>query len=927
MRILKSLFALAGAAVLLLAGCTTKEQEIAVTGVSLTPSTLSIKVGETQTLTAEVQPSNATDKKVSWSTDDPEMNVIVLNDTKVKGIAPGNATVTVTTSDGNFTATCAVTVTKEDEPGPGPGPEEIPVTSIDLEVTGGKSLYVGETATVKAVLEPSNTTTEADKIVWKSSDEKIATVEGSGKEATITAVAVGKATISASVDGKKAEVEITVNKTDDKIPVTSITLAVTGGNTLAVGGSAVVKATLEPSNTTEADKVAWKSSDEKVATVKGNGKEATITAVAAGKATISASVDGKTAQVEITVEEASIAVNSITMDPESATIGVDQEMRFHAVIDPADATNVNNVEWTASPASKVQLTPSGGYCKVKALAAGTVTLTATVENKEAKATITITEKPAEVEGTVDLGLPSGTLWCEKNLGADYPSERGQYFAWGETKGKSSYSGSNYKFGNLEQWYEGGSDSQLDKYNEYSGLSLLEAEDDAATQLLGENYHTPTLGEWAELWNPDNCKWEWTTYEGVDGYRITSKRNGKFLFLPATGWYDDDYLYGPYIDLYYWTSTLDPEDNYSHSYEFGSWTDGGSERFTDLCAVKPYYGENIRAVYSPRPVPSTGISAPETVEVERGKTYKLNASVLPASAPQTALWYSSSENIELNYWTGEVKLLSGLGAEIIATDGTGGHQATVILTTKPSYPEPEAVDLGLTVKWSSWDLGASKVGEPGYLFAWGETDPKLTFSYKNYKWWDEDNNTVTYNGQYLANKDDAAAVHLGGKWCMPTKSQFEELIEKCTIRQLDKDDPNNPYGITVLEVKGKQTEDGNRNIIYLPFGGWGNDGGAYNFGEGCFYQTNEKSSEEPMCNYYFYYDLGYDGVSTGVDYDYCFYANCIRPVWNPYGTRAAEVRSLGPVSYYGHAAINTVSRRHGGTSLQRNKDLPQMKRHR
>ena len=143
MRILKSLFALAGAAVLLLAGCTTKEQEIAVTGVSLTPSTLSIKVGETQALTAEVQPSNATDKKVSWSTDDPEMNVIVLNDTKIKGIAPGKATVTVTTSDGNFTATCAVTVTKEDEPGPGPGPEEIPVTSIDLEVTGGKSLYVG----------------------------------------------------------------------------------------------------------------------------------------------------------------------------------------------------------------------------------------------------------------------------------------------------------------------------------------------------------------------------------------------------------------------------------------------------------------------------------------------------------------------------------------------------------------------------------------------------------------------------------------------------------------------------------------------------------------------------------------------------------------------------------------------------------------
>ena len=916
MKYLKTLSAVAGTLLVLATACTTKEQEIAVTGVSLTPSTLSIKVGETQALTAEVQPSNATDKKVSWSTDDPEMNVIVLNDTKIKGIAPGKATVTVTTSDGNFTATCAVTVTKEDEPGPGPGPEEIPVTSIDLEVTGGKSLYVGETATVKAVLEPSNTTTEADKIVWKSSDEKIATVEGSGKEATITAVAVGKATISASVDGKKAEVEITVNKTDDKIPVTSITLAVTGGNTLAVGGSAVVKATLEPSNTTEADKVAWKSSDEKVATVKGNGKEATITAVAAGKATISASVDGKTAQVEITVEEASIAVNSITMDPESATISVDQEMRFHAVIDPADATNVNNVEWTASPASKVQLTPSGGYCKVKALAAGTVTLTATVEKKEAKATITITEKPAEVEGTVDLGLPSGTLWCEKNLGTDTAYPKGQYFAWGEAKAKTSFTTSNYAFGSAPFMSTSAeSNPGFDKYNDIDQLHFLDAEDDAATQLLGENYHTPTMGEWAELLNPDNCKWDWTTQNGMEGFKVTSKRNSKSIFLPAAGYYNS-YMGGSLSSdgevMHYWSSTQFHMEEASQmfAYSVASFIDKGSEHYASTSIDTRCDGLPIRPVCARRPDHPTGISAPEEKTVEKGKSYQLTATVTPSSANTGVLWGTSDQNVELNNYTGEVKLLYGSEATILAFDGTAGLYAKVLLKAKISYPEPEAVDMGLTVKWSSWDLGASVVGEPGYQFAWGETEPRTVFTEENYKWWDEETGTlIDYGSTYLLAKDDAAAVHLGGKWRVPSKAQFEELLS-CSMEKLDKDDPANPYGITVLRIKGKKAADGNRYYIYFPFGGFGDKEGILDFNVVCCYHARDLY--DPDNSWYFYFGE----AGSVLDYYYRYGACAIRPVWDEYASRAAAVQSLGPVS-----PVRKASARSSRTS--REKDYKQL----
>ena len=806
MRILKSLFALAGAAVLLLAACTTKEQEIAVTGVSLTPSTLSIQVGETQSLTAEVQPSNASNKKVSWSTNDPDMNIIVLSDGKVKGIAAGKATVTVTTDDGNFTATCAVTVTKAGEPGP-----------------------------------------------------------------------------------------------DGKINVTSITLAVTGGNTLAVGGSAVVKATLEPSNTTEADKVVWTSSDKKVATVEGSGTEATITAVGAGTATISASVDGKTAEVEITVEEPGTPVKSIKMDPESATLGIDQEERFHAVIDPADATNVNNVEWKAEPSSLVKLTPSGGYCKVKALAAGTVTLTASVEGKKAKATITIKEKLVEVEGTVDLGLPSGTLWCTRNLGTDSSHPRGQYYAWGETEPKSDYSGSTYKFGNLQEWGDGGTDEMLSKYNEDDNLGFLEAEDDAATVILGEGFRTPTLGEWAELWNPANCQWEWTTQDGMHGVIFTSKRNGKSLFLPATGYYYYDELASMDNCLYYWSSTFDRDLGYysTNSYECYFYIDS-DKPYYGIDATGQYYGQSIRPVYGPRPTPSTGITVTsKTKEVEAGKTYTLTASVQPASAPQTVVWESDAENVEVNYWTGEVKLLYGMGAEVYAIDGTGGRVATVTISVKPVYSEPEAVDMGLSVKWASWNLGASKVGEPGYHFAWGETEPKATFTYENHKWYNEETGILApYTDDYMAAKDDAAAVHLGGKWRVPTMAQWEELVTKCTWEKLDKDDPNNTYGISVLRIKGLKAADGNRYYLYLPLAGWGGEDGIASYDYGGAYQSNELVHDDHSCNHYFWYSE----ESSGLDYSTLLqYGMSIRPVWDEYRSKAAEVRSLGPVSYRGNVS--------------------------
>ena len=133
---------------------------------------------------------------------------------------------------------------------------------------------------------------------------------------------------------------------------------------------------------------------------------------------------------------------------------------------------------------------------------------------------------------VDLGLPSGTLWATCNVGASQPEEYGDYFAWGETQPKKAYDFDNYKWGD--------GSGNVTKYCEYSicgtvdNKSELLPEDDAATANWGSSWRTPSTEQIKELLNSGYTTLKWTTLNGVNGYQITSKQNGKTLFLPAAG---------------------------------------------------------------------------------------------------------------------------------------------------------------------------------------------------------------------------------------------------------------------------------------------------------------------------------------------------------------------------------------------------------
>ena len=159
---------------------------------------------------------------------------------------------------------------------------------------------------------------------------------------------------------------------------------------------------------------------------------------------------------------------------------------------------------------------------------------------------------------VDLGLPSGTLWATCNVGASKPEEYGDYFAWGETSPKGKYDWKTYK------WCDG-REFTLNKYCTNSTYGLedgkkeLEPEDDAATVNWGSDWRMPSLDQILELYYYENTTTELTTQNGVNGFLITSLKNGNTLFLPATRQRIDVDLENSKFLGNYWTRSLIPED--------------------------------------------------------------------------------------------------------------------------------------------------------------------------------------------------------------------------------------------------------------------------------------------------------------------------------------------------------------------------------
>ena len=393
------------------------------------------------------------------------------------------------------------------------------------------TLRTDDIKTIKATVLPEDA--DNKKVTWESSDEDVAEVNKNGR---VIANLEGTCTITCRAtdgSGVYAECQVTVTEEEPTL-VTNIVLNYTSLN-LKVDDTQQLTATVEPSDATN-KAVTWQSSNTSVATVSTSGL---VTAKAEGSCVVTCRAkDGSGVYEECLVTvggDDTQLVTSIVLNYTSLNLKVNKTQQLTATVEPWDADN-KTVAWQSSNTSVATVSTSG---LVTAKAAGTCTVTCrATDGSGVKAECTVkvvAGGSGNLDGHdyVDLDLPSGTLWATCNVGADDPVEYGDHFAWGETETKTNYGWNTYK-------YCGGSYTNLTKYCMDSGhgdideLAELLPEDDAATVNWGENWQTPSYSQLMELFNSSYTTSEWTTQNDVNGYMITSKSNGKHIFLPAAG---------------------------------------------------------------------------------------------------------------------------------------------------------------------------------------------------------------------------------------------------------------------------------------------------------------------------------------------------------------------------------------------------------
>lgn len=322
-----------------------------VSGVSLSKSSITIPVRKTATLTATVAPAAASNKNISWKSSDTKV-ATVSNKGVVTAKKAGKATITVTTADGNKKATCAVTVAEV----------KLNATSMPLQV--GKS-----TSALKVSSKyPSN-----DKVKgWKSSNTKIAAVNSKGK---VTGKKVGKAKVTVTM---KSGATATCTVKVQKAKVVTKKLAISSKKlTLQKGKKATLTVTRNPVSATE--KITWKSSNTKVATVTNKG---VVKGKKAGKATITAKTsNGKKVTCKVTVKNP-----SVTLVKKSATIRVGKTTTIKV---KSTFPKNDKVKSYKSSNKKVATVSNKGVVKGKK--AGKATITVTMKSG-AKTTFKVTVK-------------------------------------------------------------------------------------------------------------------------------------------------------------------------------------------------------------------------------------------------------------------------------------------------------------------------------------------------------------------------------------------------------------------------------------------------------------------------------------------------------------------------------------------------------
>jgi hypothetical protein len=465
-----------------------------------------------------------------------------------------------------------------------------------------------------------------------------------------------------------------------------------------------------------------------------------------------------------------------------------------------------------------------------------------------------------VKQAVDLGL--SVKWANYNVGATEPEEYGGYYGWADPTGTKTTEKLIYY-------------PSADPPGNISGTEY-----DIARAQWGGSWRMPTSKECKELF--DSCTCTWTTQNGVDGMKAVGP-NGNSIFLPAAGYRTGTDFYNAGLIGEYWSGTLVDSLPYNASvlglvtyipgFNTGPQFGVGYQFRSNGCPVRPVFS-TISAI--------TG-SASDITLVSAKLTGTVIGTTVPHSTISWGMFYST-QSADVKSGTKIASNSSGDGSFSITLNDLVVHTTYYYCTylkidstyyygevekfTTKAYGE--AVDLGLSVKWASYNVGATKPEEEGDHFGWADpTGTKISENLDDYP-------SANPPSNICCTEYDMARAKWGSNWRLPTKAEEQELIDKCTWTWTKQN-----------EVKGYKVVGPNGNSIFLPAACDRKAGVMYGLEYGYYWSGTLNESDASYA-----YFVIFNSDSLLVDFNYRDYGYSVRPVFNLIGADTGSASNIG-----------------------------------
>ncbi len=451
------------------------------------------------------------------------------------------------------------------------------------------------------------------------------------------------------------------------------------------------------------------------------------------------------------------------------------------------------------------------------------------------------------DSSVDLGL--SVAWAPFNLGASSPKGSGYLVGWGDITGQNCSTNNKY----------------FPMANPTGNITSTQY--DLAKLMWEGEWRMPTSKEMNEL--IDGCNWTWVEQDDSIGFLVTSKTGDGEIFLPATGIRKGTLDKEKIDNGFYWSGNLASDNQEASFLHFadGQVTLADTLRYLGL-AIRPVYGKLKLGLTLATEIIGTPSQTSANIAIhmkgdldevsEYGILYGLNADELTkkivtgSSAPTSESFQATLGNLSLNttyYYT-----------VYAVTDNQYSYSDTLSFTTQPKYTKPTAaVDLGLSVKWSPWNMGAGRESDEGLYLAWG--DP--TGENPDYSKGNELEN--------IAGTDlDIAHAVWGGKWRMPSQKELQELANLTwTYKEIE--------GVSGYTITGT-----NGNSIWLPVHGYKRDGTLAYVNSGYYWSSETDNSLHP-------------GVAQILTSNYIVSVNVSDKTWGMFIRPVYDDNSSDPVS--------------------------------